>query len=391
VTELATIPHAPGGNGLAAIQPMSVSVTHAGLDALHRWVQSADEAAQLVARIIDTPFVPESYRPQVDPRATLEQRQAAREVAIGTGTAAVLLGISIGLDPLTSLQQIYVVHGRPGMYTKIKVALVQAAGHEVWTEEQSGTRVAVAGRRKGSDVIERVTITMDMARAAGWTRNAAYGKTPADMLWARAAGRVCDRIASDVLNGIASVEEIQDDEAEAAPQRTVRRAPRAVAPTGSAERPALPGDQAVFAAGRAGVEDERGNSAVMTTVVERPAPAGPPLPGEEPPAETGEQINDAQQRKMQAQFRDLGLGGRSDDDRARRLRVASVLVERQVDASADLTKAEATALIDRLEALLGQPDDQRAAAIQFMTADREEPPADETLPLPGDGDDGEAR
>jgi hypothetical protein len=388
VTELATIP-APNG-ALASVQPMSVSVTHAGLDALHRWVQSADEAAQLVARIIDTPFVPESYRPQVDPRATLEQRQAARDVAIGTGTAAVLLGISIGLDPLTSLQQIYVVHGRPGMYTKIKVALVQAAGHEVWTEEQSGTRVVVAGRRKGSDVIERVTITMDMARAAGWTRNAAYGKTPADMLWARAAGRVCDRIASDVLNGIASVEEIQDDQAEATPQRTVRRGPRAVAPAAPSERPALPGEPTVTALGRAGVADEHGNSATMTTVVE-PSRSGPPLPGEEPaPAETGEQINDAQQRKMQAQFRDLGLGGRSDEDRARRLRVASVLVERDVDTSADLTKAEATALIDRLEALLGQPEEQRRAAIEFMTAEPGEPPADETLPLPGDEDGGNA-
>jgi hypothetical protein len=374
VTELATFPNATGGNGLTAVQPMSVSVTHAGLDALHRWVQSADEAAQLVARIIDTPFVPESYRPQVDPRATLEQRQAAREVAIGTGTAAVLLGISIGLDPLTSLQQIYVVHGRPGMYTKIKVALVQAAGHEVWTEEQSGTRVVVAGRRKGSDVIERVTITMDMARAAGWTRNAAYGKTPADMLWARAAGRVCDRIASDVLNGISSVEEIQDDEAEAAPQRTVRRAPRAVAPPAPSERPALPGDV---------------GTAPEAAPPVAPAPAGPPLPGEEP-AETGEQINDAQQRKMQAQFRDLGLGGRSDDDRARRLRVASVLVERQVDSSADLTKAEASDLIDKLEALLGQPEHQRRAAIEFMTAEPGEPPADETLPLPGDEDGGNA-
>jgi hypothetical protein len=377
---MTVVPHAMQTNGsgaaLAVAQPAAVSVTHAGLDALHRWVQSADEAAQLVARIIDTPFVPESYRPQIDPRATPEQRQAARDVAIGTGTAAVLLGISIGLDPLTALQQIYVVHGRPGMYTKIKVALVQAAGHEVWTEEQSGTRVVVAGRRRGSDVIERVTITMDMARAAGWTRNAAYGKTPADMLWARAAGRVCDRIASDVLNGIASVEEIEDDQAEAAPQRTVRRAPRAVAPPVPSERPALPGDV---------------GAAPSPAPPAAPAPAGPPLPGEEPaPADTGEQITEAQQRKMQAQFRDLGLGGRSDDDRARRLRVASVLVERTVDSSADLTKAEATALIDRLEALLGQPEDQRRAAIEFMTADHEEPPADDTLPLPGDEDGGNA-
>lgn len=363
MTDLATIP-APNGAALAGLQPMSVSVTHAGLDALHRWVQSADEAASLVSRIIDTPFVPDSYRPQVDPRATREQIAAAREVAIGTGTAAVLLGISIGLDPLTALQQIYVVHGRPGMYTKIKVALVQAAGHEVWTDEMTGTRCRVRGRRKGSDVIEEVVITMEMARAAGWTRNQAYTKTPADMLWARAMGRLCDRIASDVLNGIASVEEIQDDTAEATPQRAVKRAARAVAPPAPSELPALPGETADASAG---VAADR-------------AVAAPPLPGEEtaPAAdvETGEAITQAQQRKMRAQLKDLGV-----TDRAQVLRIASTLVERDVATSTELSKLEATRLIDRLEQLLAQSEPERRAAIDFMLAEPADPP------LPGeDGD-----
>jgi hypothetical protein len=109
------------------------------------------------------------------------------------------------------LQQIYIVHGRPGMYTEIKVALVMSRGHEVWVEDISDTRAVVCGRRKGSEAPpERVTVTMDQARKAGWTTNQAYAKTPQDMLYARAAGRVCDRIAPDVLMGIASVEEIRD-------------------------------------------------------------------------------------------------------------------------------------------------------------------------------------
>lgn len=224
-----------------AVQPASVSVTHAGLDALHRWVEAADEASQLVARIIDTPFVPDYYRPKVDPRATPEQKAEARELAIANGTAAVLQGISTGLDPLTALQNIYIVHGRPGMYAKLMVALVQAAGHEVWTEDFTGQRAIVAGRRKGTEHIERVVITMQMAQAAGWTRNPNYKTTPADMLWARAAGRVCDRIGADVLKGIAAVEAIQDEQADAQPAtRSVRRSAPAPAALPASAAPPLP-------------------------------------------------------------------------------------------------------------------------------------------------------
>jgi hypothetical protein len=389
VTDLATIPATPGALGVPGPAPAIVDVTSAGLDRLRQWVAAAQHAHQLVAPLVNTPFVPDVYRPKVDPRATDDEKREAYDIAVATATAAVLQGISLDLDPLTALQNIYVIHGRPGMYAKMMVALVQSRGHEVWTEDYTGTRAVVAGRRKGSQNVERITITMDMARAAGWTKNDTYAKTPADMLWARAASRVCDRIASDVLKGIPAVEVVEDEHATAQPQRTVKRAPRAVAPAVPSERPALPGEQvAAFAAGRAGVEHETGNSATMTTVVERPAPPGPPLPGEDapaPPAETGEQITDPQARKMAAQFRDLGLGGRSDAERAQRLRVASVLVEREVATSSDLTSREASALIERLEDLLNRPDGERQAAVAFMLADQEDPPGDDgALPLPGD-------
>jgi hypothetical protein len=219
------------------------------LERLGRWVEAASHATQLVAPLVSTPFVPEAYRPKVDPRATAEQKADARNIAIASATAAVLQGITLGLDPMTALQNIYVVHGRPGMYAKIKVALVQSRGHEVWTDDLSDVRAVVAGRRRGTDTIERVTVTMDQARRAGWTRNDAYGKTPQDMLWARAASRVCDRIASDALMGIASVEEIQDELTPAGNgTRTVtprRRAALPAAPVEPEPEPELDDDDGV--------------------------------------------------------------------------------------------------------------------------------------------------
>lgn len=294
---------------------------NAALDRLAQWVEAASNANRLVAPLVDTAFVPDAYKPKVDPRSTPEEKQAARGIAVANATAAVLQGITLGLDPLTALQQIYIVHGRPGMYTEMKVALVKAHGHEVWTEDISDTRAVVCGRRKGTDYTERVTITMDQARKAGWTSNQAYTKTPQDMLYARAAGRVCDRIAPDVLMGIASVEEIQDTiqvEATAGPAtRTVtpprRRAPEPV----QAALPAAP------------------------AVEEPPLDPEPQAPAPADPAE--KLMNTTQSRKLYALLKDTG---RADKEFA--LAHITTLIDRDIDSTKDMTVAEADTVISAL-------------------------------------------
>jgi len=304
---------------IARMDHTAITVLGGANEALARlgeWVRAADSAQELVAQLVDTPFVPDAYRPRVDPRATPQQQAAARQIAVATGTAAVLQGITLGLDPLTALQQIYVVHGRPGMYTEIKVALVKSRGHEVWTEDISDSRAVVCGRRKGSDYVERVTVTMDQARKAGWTSNQAYTKTPQDMLYARAAGRVCDRIAPDVLMGIASVEEIQDSI-------------QTTAEAGNGHRTVTPRRKAA--------------AAIEVTAVEDPpledAPAPEPAPVDEPRL-----ITTAQSRKMFALLRENGL---SDRDAA--LSFMSNLVDRPLESSKELTVQEAGQIIEALE------------------------------------------
>jgi len=198
-----------------------------GLEVLREWLAAAGQARDLVRPLVDTPFLPASLwplppgvqprdmpNPRVKhPRESLEEWQGRREVAGASGTAAVLTGMTLGLDPLVALAQVFVVKGRPGLYAKIKVALAQRAGHDVWDEELSAERVTVCGRRKGwpEDRFVRITITIEDAERAGWTINETYRKTPADMLWSRAVGRVLDRIAADTLNGIASIETMDDE------------------------------------------------------------------------------------------------------------------------------------------------------------------------------------
>jgi hypothetical protein len=301
--------------------------TSSALERLREWVSAASDAAALVSPLVDTPFIPDSYRPRVDPRATAEEHQKAREIAVATATAAVLQGVTLGLDPLTSLQQIIIIHGRPSLYAKMAVALVQSYGHEVWTEDLSATRAVVCGRRKGTSHIERITVTMDQARRAKWTRNEAYEKTPEDMLWARASARVCDRIASDVLRGVAVREVAEDDAAVAAAGTTGARTVRPPA------RPAIPAPDPRAAAEPATSQPEPSMEPAAELAAEPMAE-----PAEEPRASRSQAL------RILALLRELGI-----PDRGKALEAISRKVSRQVAAVSDLTCGEADDVASAIE------------------------------------------
>lgn len=342
-----TVDIAPmAGNAIAVL-----GSTNDALDRLGQWVNAAQQAHQLVAPLVDTAFVPDAYKPKVDPRATAEQKQAAYQVAVANATAAVLQGITLGLDPLTALQQIYIVHGRPGMYTEMKVALLKSRGHEVWVEDLTDTRATVCGRRAGTEYVERVTVTMDQAKKAGWTaKNDNYNKTPQDMLYARAAGRVCDRVAPDVLLGIASVEEIQDSiQVEA----TAGAGTRTVTPR---KRTPAPAPAAVTAAPEPPLDDEPAAAA-----------ADP-----QPEAPTGQGISPTQSRKLHALLKDTG---RADRDHA--LAHIVSLIDRSIDSTKDLTAAEADSVIAALleeKAGLPQAADPEPSLEAELWSDTAAPP-----------------
>lgn len=358
-----TLPAAPSAP--AALAPAFVpspgldrlNQTSAALDRLNDWVVAAKNASQLVAPLVDTAFVPDSYRPRIDRNATEEEIAAARQIAVANATAAVLQGITLSLDPLTSLQQIYIVHGRPGMYAKMMVALVQSHGHEVWTEDNGATRAVVAGRRRGSQRIERVTVTMDMARRAGWTRNDTYSKTPEDMLWARAAGRVCDRIASDVIKGLASIEQINDEEVpETAGARTVAPPKRRAAVKATAERgpePALVDERpqaAAIPARRVVDEPELEPELLDDVPVNDQAPELEPTQPAQVAKPGGRPITEKLSREIHALCTRAGL------DRDAKLRFASEVCGREIETTKDLAMVEAARFAVALDRHLAQQE-----------------------------------
>jgi hypothetical protein len=308
----------------AAAMPPAAAVPD-GVTMLRAWAGAASEAAQLVAPLVDTPFVPDAFRPKVDPRASAEEKAAAREVAVASATAAVLYGAGLGLDPMTSLQNIYVVGGRPGLYAAAMVALAQAHGHDVQTVDLTDHRAVVRARRRGTEHWETVTFTLDQAKKAGYTRNAKYAQDPQAMLWARAASIAIRRIAQDTLKGIAAVEELQDDEVRGstAGTRTVQRAaaPRALdtAQVLADSPPPVPGDLTI---------DEKVRGA---------------LSGAEPDTAP---IDESAWRRINARFVDLGVTGPGQT--AQRLAVIGDVVGREVKRGGELTAAEAQLVLDNL-------------------------------------------
>lgn len=143
--------------------------------------------------IVGTSFVPQHFRGKPEEAA-----------------AAILYGATLGFDPLTSLQQLYSIGGKPALYSRAMVAVVLSKGHRIWTVEDKPDSVTVAGQRKGSENVEQITWTMERAKTAGYTSNANYRKDPHAMLYARASGDVARRIAPDALLGLAySAEELQ--------------------------------------------------------------------------------------------------------------------------------------------------------------------------------------
>lgn len=283
---------------LAQYQPREITVPAADPTGgrLAAWAESLRAAHTIGQALCSTAFAPAHFRGKPEDAA-----------------AAILYGDEIGLTPTAALRSIFVISGAPGLYARSMHALVLSRGHEVWTEEESPAKVTVCGRRRGSSHVEKSTWTIDRARIAGYTNNAQYAKNPANMLYARALGDVCRKVAPDVLSGISyTVEELQLEQDE--PSSTVTR----LAPAATRK----------------------------VSRTRRAAPEPPPL---EPTEENAPEAAVEWASKGQVDRLRLGLERSGLKDRDARLDWISTRAGRPVDSSTSLTKTEAARLIDLAE------------------------------------------
>ena len=181
MTELATPEHGHDIEVLPPARPAQPS-------AIGQLMQHADAmgaAKQLADALCDSDLVPATYKGKP-----------------GNGAAAILYGAELGLNPIQSLQQIFVVHGAPAIYARTAVALVKRAGVLVETVSSTDDAVSVRGTDHRTGQVEQSTWDIARATKAGYTSNKKYQTDPQAMLFAKAAMEVCRKIAPDVLLGI---------------------------------------------------------------------------------------------------------------------------------------------------------------------------------------------
>lgn len=312
------------------------------------WIRVVSDISKLAAQIAHTDFVPRAMQ--------------GKPAAIA---AAMLAGREMGIGPMTALQNLSVIQGKPAQSALLMRALVLSKGHHIEYVEATDSRVVVRGRRINEPDWTEVEFTADQARKA----KIDLGGYPVDKLVARATARLCRRKFADVISGMAyTIEELQDGDATL---MEIGEAPAAL----PAAEPSAP---ARTVQRRQPARRTRAAAASRQTPTEpTPAPApvgGPPLPGEDgyddppaspqgenleaPPADQGEserrgdsKATTAQNRMMHALFREAQI-----DDRDDRLHLTGVILNRRLDTSAGLTVDDARTVIDTLSELKASGD-----------------------------------
>lgn len=283
---------------------------------LEEHARAMDTAFKLADAMCNTQLVPTIYRNKPQ-----------------DGTAAILYGAELGLTPIQSLQQIFVVHGSPGIYARTMAALLKRRGYKIWTESTSDEAVTVMGTAPDGTA-EASTWTIERAEKAGYTSNKKYETDPQAMLYAKAVTEVCRKLAPEVLLGIATEDEVIEDDS--APIKVRNEA-----------QPQAPG-----------VEELRARMGLMAapkaTSESRPEPetpqaedtqAGTPEPEVKKPTA-------AQNRALNALYERAGLT--KDDKNGRRIVFASFFPDRDLGTpSAD----ETAHVIGELEKIANSGED----------------------------------
>lgn len=270
-------------------------------------LHSTEEAFSLAERISRSALVPQAYRGK------------PADAAI-----AMLYGAEMGMPPMSSLQRIVVINGKPSMDAQGMVAMIRQAGHSV-SGSVSIDGAKITGKRGDNGDEMTVEWGPDDAKRAG-LNSQTYSKFPSDMYWARAVSQLGRRLFADVLLGVSYVPE------EAA----------AIPTNGNGN-------------GSHAAQDPAPAPQIDRASTLRPPPGTPAADqetGEIIDAEVVEDAPPAKKSQKDNLHRLFGLKGITDRDA--RLAYCIHVIEREIDSSNELTEPEADKLIAQLKAEVGE-------------------------------------
>jgi len=126
----------------------------------------------------------------------------------------------VGMSPLATMQNLYVVHGKPTWSAQFIVSVVNHSGrfspirYDMQGEGNTRSCTAYATDLVTGEKLEGVTVSMEMAHAEGWSKKAGskWKTMPELMLRYRAATFFGRLYAPDLLLGMQTIEEMRDIE-----------------------------------------------------------------------------------------------------------------------------------------------------------------------------------
>lgn len=123
----------------------------------------------------------------------------------------IMAGTEMGFGPGTSLRTIHVIEGRPSLSASAKVALVRASGKAKYFDcvEDTDDRVVYETMRVDSTKPQRWTATRQDMKNAGLNTKDNHRLFPRQMMHARCKSALCENVYEDVINGIATTEDIE--------------------------------------------------------------------------------------------------------------------------------------------------------------------------------------
>ncbi|GGX49318.1 hypothetical protein [Streptomyces noursei] len=114
---------------------------------------------------------------------------------------AISYGQTLGVDPMTAVQSIHVINGRPTASADLIAGLVRRAGHKLRITSDDRKAVAQIVRADDPAFTFEAVWTIERAQAAKLTGKDTWKQFPAAMLKARAITEVARAACSEILQG----------------------------------------------------------------------------------------------------------------------------------------------------------------------------------------------
>ena len=122
--------------------------------------------------------------------------------------AVVQYGYELGLGPMTSLQNINLIQGKPAANGQTMLSLAMSRGVTFKVEEETTESCTILFKRGKMEY--RATFTHEDAKRAGLTGKDNWKKWPTEMLYWRAVAKGVRRIAPDAVMGLYTPDELTD-------------------------------------------------------------------------------------------------------------------------------------------------------------------------------------